>query len=365
MMSSLLLLVGLSSSPLVLPAGSDYFPGSYYDASVRQQMHSAALAWWPAPSRLLEIWEDGALDAGGQVVFLLSAAAFRDPDLLPAYLDGLRSSDPRVRQAAAYGYRDLIGDALPDVRAGVDEGLASALEGEIRAVAATLRVNPLVAMWVQAGLATEGAALPGWRGVVMQRPAAACWLSVDRLLQPEDLDLIVTAYRLSEEPSNRGALLLLIEGLTLERFVDRSRGPRQGRGQRDEALKFDRLETWIARSVRPPSCRLDAAKVLQRRFAEVGASSFDPFGAESCVIWQQLLVAGEPSWWAPAARRLFDCGGPGLATRLSILWAESAEIRKARDELMRWYRLKEPGVSSSRAPGAGPPASRPTAPKVQ
>ena len=360
MLPTLLMVAGMASPALDLPAGARFFPGSYFDSTARAEMHGAALAWWPAPSRLLEIWQAGGLDPEAQVVFLLSAAAFRDPDLLPAYLDGIQSPHERVRKAAAYGYRSLIGDALPDVRGEVDPATAAALEDEIRAVAATLRATTPVAMWLHAGLATEGSGLPGWTGVVMRRPAAACWLAVDRLLQPEDLDLLVTAYWLSRDAGNRGALLLLIEGLALERFVQRARGPREGRGERDEMLKFERLERWIAQATRPPGCRVDPSRVLQRRFAEVGAGRLDPFAVEACVLWQELLAAGEPSWRASVGRRLYDCGGPGMATELSTLWAESPQMRKLRDELLSWYRLLKPGRS-----GTGPAGAAGRPPGVQ
>ena len=108
-----------------------HFPGSYFDSSGRPQLQARVLQSWPGPATLVEQWRSAALESPQRLAILLGAPVHHDPSLLPLYREAIQSETPRVRQAAAYGYHDLIGDRLPDVKSGVSgrEAVRLAAEG--------------------------------------------------------------------------------------------------------------------------------------------------------------------------------------------------------------------------------------------
>jgi hypothetical protein len=316
-----------------------YFPGAYFNADGRERLQRTAMETWPGPSVLLESWRTGELDEEERVGLLLGAAAFHDPGLLPLYREAIRSDSQRLRLAAAYGYRDLLADLLPDVGGGVSDQQAQLLEAEMTAVARTLRRQPLVAMWLQTVLASEGGQLPGYQGVVLERPATVAFQAVERLMGPEDTDLLVAAYQTARENGHRISLLQLIEGLTLNIFILKPQGARTGWKPSDiwdSALT--RLDLWIGQWQRR-GCRIDSRRALAANLARMGAQGVDPFGPQACGLWVEILRRGQPTWWSQAARRLYDCGGPWI--EISVLRAESAPDQQRRNYLLRWYRRGE------------------------
>jgi hypothetical protein len=317
----------------VLPApGLDYFPGSYFMVSVRPGLEQQVLTVWPGPSGLLGLWRSGALDETEQVALLVGGATFHDPMLLPAYLDGIVSASPRVRMAAAYGYRELLADSSVASSAVVDLQAAQALRAEMEEVALTLRDHSLVELWLTALLANDGRRLPGWSGVVLRRAAPVCGGALDRLLVPEDLDLVLTAHELMESPQNRALLLVFIEGLALERFDSRRRTSEPGAIPASYDSIERRLRVWL-----DGRCRSDDPAALTNRLSAAVRVRVDPFAAEACDAWLQVLLHGEPVWWSAAARQLYRCGGPPVF--LSMLRADLQQNKDERAFLLGWYRV--------------------------
>lgn len=313
-----------------------HFPGSYFDSSGRPQLQARVLRSWPGPSTIAEMWRSATLETPQRLAILLGAPVHHDPLLLPLYREAIQSETPRIRQAAAYGYHDLIGDRLPDVRSGVSLRAAARLGAEMDVLADTLRRHPPVAMWLHALLQAEGRGLPSFDGLAPQRSANDCLRAVDTLMSFDDLDLLVQAYQLSRRRPTRIALMRLIEGLTLSRFVPRSAGSTKAWGPEVYDRGMIELDAAIATWQRD-GCTLDGNRVVAANLTAMGAVVEDPRGPGACAYWQNVLRAGDSGWWAIAARQLYVCGGPWR--EMSVLQPESELMRERRVELMRWFRL--------------------------
>jgi len=317
----------------VLPApGLEYFPSGYFMVSARPGLEQQVLTVWPGPSGLLVLWRSGALDEEEQVAVLVGGASFHDPLLLPAYLEGIASASPRVRLAAAYGYRELLADASVAPTTVVDLEAARALQAEMESVALTLRDHSLVELWLTAMLANDGRQMPGWSGVVLRRAAPGCGGALDRLLVPEDLGLILTAYQLIESPQSRAFLMAFIEGLSLEKFILRPRTPDQGWNPGSYDAAEGRLRAWLE-----GQCRSDDPTPLGGRVSAIARTRVRPFAAEACGAWQQVLLHGERIWWPAAARQLYRCGGPPVF--LSMLRTDLQQNKDQRAFLLGWFRV--------------------------
>lgn len=335
-MLAALLLHMASSATLPGSADAAYFPRPYYQDRARTSLQQTAMETWPGPSELVKLWREGELSEEERVTLLLGGAAFHDLQLLPLYEDAVRSDSGRLRMAGAYGYRDLLADLPPNVTGGVSAEDGHLLAHEMRAVARSLRHRPLIAMWLEVVLRSEGRTLPGYLGVSPERPPTVALEAVEELMQPEDLDLLVTAYELAGDREHRITLLQLIEGLTLSNFVIKPQGVRVGWSPEtmyDDALR--RLDAWIAQwHLR--RCRIDFEEAVAANLAAMGARRVRPLDREACGVWLRVLKQGRPEWAGLAARRLYECGGPWV--EMSVLQAGSpAEQRKRRD-LLRWYR---------------------------
>ncbi len=309
----------LASATAASPLAADelqWFPGDYFDRYARASLQRQVLSGWPGPTGLLRLWRSGALAEDERLGVLLGGAAFHDPVLLPLYREAVGSPSQRLRQAAAYGYRDLIADRLPDVRGGVDASAAEALDEEMAWVASTLRRRSLVELWLQSALAHGGASLPGWDAVTLQRTPADCLLAVEKLVDVGDLDLLAGGYRLAADRGLRIGLLKL-------------------RGPQVYEQAFAGLDAALQRWARG-GCAVDGVAVLRERLAAMGAAGVEPMGPEACVLWVNVLDKGDPQWGLPAARRLYACGGPFL--ELSALDAGSERNAAQRRELLRWFR---------------------------
>ena len=327
-----------------------FFPGTYFDDVARDRLQARAMVRWPGPSGLRVLWRDGGLNESQRIALLLGAAAHHDGSLLELYREAVLSESQRLRQAAAYGYRDLIGDQLPNVAPGVDDEAAERLAAEVDAVRSTVQSHSLVEMWLQAALAGEGRTMPGYRGILHRRPPDACLRAVDRLMGPEDLEALVRAWRISRETSSRIALLKLIEALTLNQFIVMPLGDRKGWGTEVYEDGMDLLDEWIDEWV-DRRCDLDYGRAVSASLAKMGAVGVDPLHPEACAVWERVLAQGDPRWWAVAARRLYECGGPWM--ELSVLQAPSKENRSRRDFLVNWFGLRDLGPAPRRDADGG------------
>jgi len=317
---------------LSIPGAVSYFPGEYFDLTGRQHLTSLVLERWPGPSGLLRLWMSEDLDEKRRVVLLLGGAAHHDATLLPAYAEAAVDESPRVRQAAVYGYRLLTGDPVPDVSQGVDLQSGQKLQHEIWAMASTLRRHTLVQVWLHALLVGKGHGLPGWSGLVLQRPESICLKAVDRVFGPEDLPDLVMAYRLSPVERHRISLLKLIEGITLQRFIVRPRGERATWGLRTYRDGMKRFEGWL-----DARCDVDSESIVGARVRRVTGQSVRPFTAEACSAWLRMLAHSNSRWWSLVADRLYQCGAP--YHQMSILGAEGRGNEDGRELLLSWYRL--------------------------
>ncbi|MCD4749649.1 MAG: hypothetical protein K8R59_09770 [Thermoanaerobaculales bacterium] len=330
-MNALILLAALTLSPDLLGCSDvSRFGTPFFEDVGREALQETALERLPGPSGLVELWKSGELKRYQKLAILLGGAAFHDPLLLPVYREGLQAADLRIRQAAAYGYRDLIGEEPPDVFNGFSLSDARALMGELDAVAFTLRERPLVEMWLASALAAEGRRPPGWRGVIMKRGVADCLRSVERLAHPEDLGLLVQAYELAENRTTRLGLLRMIERFSLRIFLQGPQGQTKAWGAEVYDFGLTRLDSWLR-----VNCDLDPESVLTAGFEAIGIRGVQPFEPQGCEAWLLLLDQGAHQWWPLAAGQIYSCGGPAID--FSESYSSQDKNKKKRNRLKAWY----------------------------
>lgn len=330
-----LLMVSFMGASAVTSEATRWFPGDYFNTRVRGGFQAEVMESWPGPGQLLMLWKDGELDEAGQVSLLLGGAAFHDPLLLPAYRDAMTSSSVRVRQAAVYGYRDLLADLLPDVQGGISDEVSALLGEEMDLVAQTLSQRSLLEMWLQALLNLEGINLPGWSGVTLRRPSDVCLQAVERLADVEDLSLLLVAYDLSTDFATRINLLKLVEGVTLSRFLVMPDDPKEGWGPHVYRNAIGAMANARRRWTRE-GCVVNGEDVLVQNLAAMGVTGIDPLSIAGCGVWLGVLDQGAPQWWAMATRRLYECGGPWL--EIQALAPEREPGPSHRTRLLEWYR---------------------------
>jgi len=332
--TAVVLMAALSGS--VLSAGAvTYFPGRYFDTWERENFQRHVMASWPGPTELMRLWRDGDLSQEQRVALLLGGAVYHDPVMLPAYRAALKSESQRLRQAAIYGFRDLIGDRPPNVNVTIDEEVVKAIAGEMRWVQRTIGRHSLLAMWLQSALIQEGASLPDYVGVRMIRPPNDCFRAAGRLFDFGDLDLLVTAYEHSQVTNSRLALLKLIEAASMSRFLRIPAGRNSGWGPEVYEAALRNLDGMVRRW-RSSNCQLDGEAILYQNLRSLGARNTDPLGPNSVRLWLALLEGKNSRWWALAARRLYATGGPWY--ELSVLRPDTEDNMRLRDELSTWYR---------------------------
>jgi len=285
----------------------------------------------------MRLWWDGELSEEQRVALLLGGAAYHDPVMLPAFRAALKSDSQRLRQAAIYGFRDLIGDRPPNVDVTIDEELSKAIEGEMRWVQRTIGRHSLLAMWLQSALVQEGASLPDYVGVRMIRSPIDCFRAAERLFDVGDLDLLVTAYEHSQNTGSRLALLKLIEAASMSRFLRIPEGRNTGWGPEVYEAALRNLDGMVRRW-KSRNCKLDGEAILYQNLRSLGANTTDPLGPNSVRLWLALLKGKNSRWWALAARRLYATGGPWY--ELSVLRPDTEDNKRLRDELSTWYRRK-------------------------
>lgn len=312
-----------------------HFPGTFFDTTAKPQLQRRAMEKWPGPSQVVALWETGGLRPHDKVAILLGCAASHDPVLLPLYREAVVSKKPLLRMAAAYGYRDLIGDGLPNLAGGLDLEVGHGLAKEIDLVAETLRERSLVEFWLQAALMAEGLSMPGWSGVTLTRRVGTCFNALDKIVDFEDFGALAVAWRQTESRRMRFGLIPLLEAVTLQRFFVKPTDERAGWGtkQVDQALEAADafIATWLDRR-----CSTDPGEVLALSLRPLGVINVDPLGPEAWDMWVAVLEKGIPPWRMTAARRLYQLGGRWSA--LSASRAESPAQVKLRDEIIGWYR---------------------------
>jgi hypothetical protein len=329
-----LLLISILSGSIFSSAGIEHFPGSYFDSRVRVPYQRVVMAGWPGPGRLMEIWAGEDLSEDQRVAWLLGAPVFHDSSLLPAYAEAVVGESQRLRQAAAYGYRDLIADRLPDVTGGIDDETARLFHQEILLMIRSLRRHSLPELWLQSALAHDDTSFPGWVGLYLNRPRNDCFRAVERLIDVGDLGLLVEAYRLSVDQGARISLMKLIEAMSLSRFIIKPSGDRRGWGAyiyEDALAALDgALRQWS-----PGACAVDGESVLLRNLETIGAEEDELRSWGTQEIWLDILKRGFPRWWKLAARRLYESGGPWY--EISALDADDDRNQSQRDALLRWF----------------------------
>ncbi len=324
-------LVAVSASLPEMPNVTN-FTNDYYLEHRRDAFEQLVMTRWPGPDALLELWAED-LNQRQRVAVLLGGAAYHDPILLPIYAEAATSDDPLLRKAAAFAYRDLIADRLPNVRGGVTLEQGRALAGEIRAVSDTLRTRSLPELWLDAALYPEQQSFTGRPGVVLRRSPEGCLKALDRLYRPEDIDLYVRALELSTSDKLRIGLVQFIEAAALQEFLIIPRGPREPRPYGLYLYSIEAAEQWLV-----PSCEIDTAEVIGESMSELGARGVDPYASWSIDVWLHLLRKGPARWWPTASIQLYRFGGPYVP--LSVLRADGEANDASRRKLLGWYGQK-------------------------
>ena len=350
-MIGLMVQMALSSAVLFSPELA-HFPGSYFDASGRISIQRRAMERWPGTTVLVEKWHDPELYRPGRMAILLGAAATHDPVLIPLYQDGITRRSQEIRQAAAYGYHELIGARPPNVTGGVSDEAAAKLGLQMGRMRLTLQRNSLVEVWLHAMLRKEGKAFPGFRGTSVEGRAVECLFAVDRVMTVEDLESLIVAFEITENRTVRLGLMRMIESVTLSRFMDHQTGQRSGLGAHHQETGLKRLEAAIERW-RGESCRIDPDRILRDNMAEMGVEIAEPRGPGSVDVWLKVLLVGDPPWWSMAARQLYANGGPWIT--LSALQSGADWNQDRRERLLEWYGMGDMSVKRAPAvPTRGP-----------
>jgi len=313
-----------------------HFPGSFFDTKAKSRLQQRAMDRWPGPSQVLDLWRAGALDTEAKVAVLLGCSASHDPVLLPIYREAATSTNPRLRMAATYGYRDLLGDGLPDVSAGVDIEAGRRIALEIDRVAETLRARPLSEFWLQALLAAEDGAMPGWSGVTMQRPPGVSVGALEKVIDIEDFGLLAAAWRSAEQLTTKMALVRLLEAATLQSFMVKPQGDRTGWGLRDMEEAFAATDAFVGLWL-DQQCSTNPDRVVGYSLSRMGVRGLRPTDPRAWDLWIAILDRGEPAWRMMAAKRLYALGGRWA--ELSVFRAGSPAQVQRLDMLRRDYGL--------------------------
>lgn len=329
-LAGLLVAVASAAPParLPLPNAIQYFPGDYYGQEGRVIVARFALSHWPGPARLIELWRSGRLDEPERVGLLLGGAAFHDPALLPVYRAALGDPDERIREAAAYGFRDLVAAPLPRVERGVDSAAATQFQWELAAVEKQLATRDLVGFWL------DRLARPDDAGSGVYRHAAAVH-ALDALLRPEDLPELVSGYCRSRSRTERLSMLPLMQAMTCRQIILMPRGQRAGWGPSIYDFAMTSLEGWLGRR-----CDFSPKAVLGITLAPYGMRRVDPMSPQACPAWLEVLRRGPAFQWPLASRQLYRCGGPPVF--LSMLRPGSRRARQRRSRLLKWFGVHPP-----------------------
>lgn len=332
-MTAMVMAAALTSSVLSTDAVS-YFPSDFYNSRVRTALQYQVMASWPGPTELLRMWNDAELTEEQRVAWLLGASVYHDPILMTAYRQALQSKSQRLRQAAIYGYHDLLADRPPNVDVTIDKRIVAAYAGEMRWMQRTLRRHSLLEMWLQSVLVQEGGSLPGYAGVRLTRSASECFQAAERIIDVGDLDLLVAAYDEARKFDTRLQILRLVEAVSMSRFIIKPKGDRAAWGSEVFHTAIQRFESHL-RSWRDRGCQVDGEAVLLRNLRSLESRYEAPLDLDACGLWLAVLEGDNTRWWMLAARRLYACGAPWY--EFSVLQPDGDRNRDLRNRLLAWY----------------------------
>jgi hypothetical protein len=333
-MTAVVLSAALTTSVLSTGAVS-YFPGDFYNSRARTAFQRQVMASWPGPAELLRMWNDAELTEEQRVALLLGGSVYHDPILMTAYRQALESKSQRLRQAAIYGYHDLLADRLPNVEATIDRRIVAAYAGEMRWMQRTLGRHSLLEMWLQSALIQEGGSLPGYVGVRLTRSARECFQAAERIVDVGDLDLLVAAYDEARKFETRLQILRLVEAVSMSHFIIKPKGDRAAWGSEVFRTAIQRFESHL-RSWRGQGCQVDGEAILLRNLRSLGSRYEAPLDSDACGLWLAVLEGDNARWWMLAARRLYACGAPWY--EFSVLQPDSGRNRDLRNHLLAWYK---------------------------
>ncbi|MGD9253867.1 MAG: hypothetical protein PVG92_08050, partial [Holophagae bacterium] len=284
-MAATALVLAAAVGGFVPPASAaEHFPGAYFTSRVREPLQRQVMTTWPGPTELVRLWRESDLSERQRVILLIGSAAFHDQLTLPLYREALIAESQILRQAAIYAYREFIADIPVNVDVTIDARILGSYGRQMRFMEETLRRHTLLEVWLQAALEQQGASLPGYRGLRYERPLADCLRAVEKLVDVQDLDLLITAYELSEDQTTRIGLLKVIEGITLSRFLVIPAGRPTGWGMHVYNDAHAALRGWIQRW-RRRGCRVDGEAALVASLRREGVEVSDPLGADAWRVW--------------------------------------------------------------------------------
>jgi hypothetical protein len=292
------------------------------------------MASWPGPTELRRMWDSEELTEEQRVALLLGGATYHDPVLMTAYREALQSDSQRLRQAAIYGYHDLLADRPPNVDVMIDQRVVKAYSREMDWMQRTLARHSMLAMWLQSVLVEEEASLPGYEGAWLIRSARQCFEAAERVVDIGDLELLVSAYDQARRSETKLEIVRLVEAISMSRFIIKPRGEGAAWGSEVFRSAVHRFESRL-RSWRQRGCRVDGEAVLLGNLRVLGSGYDDPLGADSCGLWLAVLEGDNSRWWMLAARRLYSCGAPWYD--FSVLRPDSDRNKDLQRQLLSWY----------------------------
>ncbi|MCP4898102.1 MAG: hypothetical protein GY906_14110 [bacterium] len=325
--TELLLAFILAGQVRVLP-GIDHFPSPYFDKYVRQTLQQRTLRHGYGPTSILRVWEAQDLSEDEQISILVGSAAFHDPSLLKIYMHAMKNPSQRVRQAAAYGYRDLIGDRIPDATGDINKDVARRLLQEMDRVRRTLVRVPLASFWLDSVLAHNEQVMPGHLGISLSRSLDDALWSLGRIVTPEDANLLVAAYPLAG--AGKGGIRDLLERLMLKQWmvIPHQTGRQGWSPQRVGETARRRGDRWVT-----SLCAVDYESELKKSFAGIGVTDIEPTSGSACPIWFGILNEPRSEWWPTAARFLYRCDFP--PSTLMEATKSPEDLEKAKERLVK------------------------------
>lgn len=258
----------------------------------------------PGPQQLAARWATGKLSGDEKVAVLLTGADFHHPCLLPVYAAALETGEQRVRQAALIGLHWLLGEAAPDAtRIPPDAPVWAEATRFARIVASAAQRRTLVQIWADSYVATTGQRREG--RLVFDRSGDQCLAAIREIATPADLNTLVALWPLLVSQNHRYSLMLTIEMVSLQKFVEIAKSPRGGWAPEvfyDASAR--RLDDWVA-----SRCGwVDGVSMVEQKAAEVGAASgTGPLGG-----WLAITRAGYPPVWPTVADALLGYGAPAV-----------------------------------------------------
>ena len=171
-----------------------------------------------------------------------------------------------------------------------------------RLVAAT-RTRTLVGVWVDSYL--EGRGLPRRPGLVLSREPAQCLAAIREIATPADLPELLALWPLLDVPSDRYAVLEVLELVMVARLVAMPQGERAAWGEWVYVTGAEQVDAFLHRL-----CATPAGWEVARRSALALSRHDDGCLACTPTPWLRLLELAYPPVWAVALEVLPGFGAP-------------------------------------------------------